>query len=121
LRNHLDDHQAEFLRFLLQPGVPATNNHAERMLRPAVISRKVGGCNKALLGALVHEVLAGLLVSVRQQGKRFLDLALRLWRSADAEAIDLGSLPDAAGKPSARVDVPGTGTEGVPVAYVPSG
>ena len=36
------------------PGLEPTNNLAERMLRPAVITRKVGGCNKTLWGALVH-------------------------------------------------------------------
>jgi len=43
LRQHLLDHHDEFLRFLLEPGVPATNNHGERMIRPAVIIRKVHG------------------------------------------------------------------------------
>jgi hypothetical protein len=43
--------------------VPPTNNHAEQMLRPAVITRKVGGCNKNLLGALLHSILASLMVS----------------------------------------------------------
>jgi len=37
--------------FLHDPEVPPTNNHAELMLRPAVITRKVGGCNKTLLGS----------------------------------------------------------------------
>ena len=93
LREHLWGHHDEFVRFLFQPGVPATNNHAERMIRPAVISRKVGGCNKTLLGACVHGILASLMVSLHQQGKRFVDLALRLWREADVGAIDLGSIP----------------------------
>jgi transposase len=87
LRRHLFDHDQEFQRSLFEPGVPGTNNHAERMLRPAVIARKVGGCNKTLLGACVHGVLASLMASVRQQGKRFLELALRLWRMPEAEAL----------------------------------
>jgi hypothetical protein len=33
------------------------------MLRPAVITRKVGGCNKTLLGALVHSVLTSVMVT----------------------------------------------------------
>src|SRR5262245_38218654 len=80
VKRHLFDRASEFQRFLFEPGVPATNNHAERMVRPAVISRKTGGCNKTLLGACVHAVLASLMASVHQQGKRFIDLALLLWR-----------------------------------------
>ena len=63
LLNHIMNHFDEWLLFLREPQVPATNNHAERMLRPAVITRKVGGCNKTLLGALVHSILASLMVT----------------------------------------------------------
>jgi hypothetical protein len=116
LRKHLLDHHDEFMRFLLEPGVPATNNHAERMIRPAVPVRKTGGCNKTLMGACVHGVLASLMVSVHQQGKRFVDLALRLWREADVGAIDLDTLPAAPPRPAPVPDPP------LPVvAFVPSG
>ena len=79
--------------FLHDPAVPPTNNHAEQLLRPAVVTRKVGGCNKTLWGALVHGVLASLLVTCKRQGRRFLDLARRLWQSGDPPAIPLAGLP----------------------------
>src|SRR4029079_1377958 len=47
---HMMNHFDEWLRFLEEKAVPPTNNHAERMLRPAVITRKVGGCNKTQTG-----------------------------------------------------------------------
>jgi transposase len=94
LARHVAAHREEWLRFLYDPAVPATNNHAERMLRPAVICRKIGGCNKSLLGALVHGVLASLAVSCQQQGKRFMDLATSLFRSPVPQAIPLDRLPD---------------------------
>jgi transposase len=93
LDNHIRAHRGEWLVFLHDAEVPSTNNHAEQMLRPAVITRKVGGCNKTLWGALVHGVLASLMVSCKRQGKRFLDLARRLWQSSDQQAIDLEALP----------------------------
>jgi transposase len=93
LDNHIRAHRGEWLVFLHDAEVPPTNNHAEQMLRPAVITRKVGGCNKTLLGALVHSVLASIMVSCKRQGKRFLDLARRLWQSSDPPAIDLEALP----------------------------
>jgi transposase len=39
------------LRFLEQPAVEPTNNRVERMLRPAVIARKVSQCSKTWAGA----------------------------------------------------------------------
>jgi transposase len=94
LDQHIREHRGEWLAFLHDPEVPPTNNHAEQMLRPAVITRKVGGCNKNLLGALVHSILSSIMVSCHRRGKRFLDLARRLWQSGDPQAIPLDSLPD---------------------------
>ena len=63
------------------------------MIRPAVILRKLGGCNKTPAGAKVHSVLASLIVSCRQQGKRFLDLAGQLFHARARIAIPLAALP----------------------------
>jgi hypothetical protein len=86
---HIRNHRGEWLIFLHDPEVPPTNNHAERMLRPAVITRKVGGCNKTLLGALVHRILASIMATCKQQGQRFLELARQLWSAGRPQAIPL--------------------------------
>lgn len=96
LFHHMFNHYEQWLLFLRESEVPATNNHAERMLRPAVITRKVGGCNKTLLGALVHSILASLMVTCRQQGQRFLDLARQLWASGQPQTIPLLPQPQPA-------------------------
>src|SRR5262249_57736691 len=57
LDQHIRDHRGEWLVFLHDSAVPPTNNHAEQMLRPAVITRKIGGFNKNPLGALVDSNL----------------------------------------------------------------
>lgn len=93
LAAHVDKNQVELLWFLHDPDVPPTNNHGERQIRPAVIARKLGGCNKTLKGALTHEVLASLMATCKQRGKRFLDLALRLFRPRKPQPIDLETLP----------------------------
>jgi transposase len=93
LDNHLRAHRGEWLVFLHDPEVPPTNNHAEQMLRPAVITRRVGGCNQTLWGALAHGTLASVMESCQRQGKRFLDLARRLGQSSDPLAIDLEGRP----------------------------
>jgi hypothetical protein len=43
--------RGDLLRFLEQPEVEPTNNRVERMLRPAVIARKVSQCSKTWPGA----------------------------------------------------------------------
>jgi len=93
---HVRAHRGEWLVFLHDPEVPPTNNHAEQMLRPAVITRKVGGCNKNLLGALVHSILSSVMVTCHRQGKRFLDLARQLWQTTDPQAIPVATLPQPA-------------------------
>jgi transposase len=54
--------------FLTTERSEATNNRAERALRPAVISRKTGACNKTPDGAQTHAVLASIGVTAKQQG-----------------------------------------------------
>lgn len=93
LANHLVNHHDEWLVFLHDAEVPPTNNHAERMLRPAVITRKVGGCNKTLWGTLVHSTLASIIVTCKQQGQKFLTLARKLWGSTEPLAIPLVESP----------------------------
>jgi transposase len=61
--------------FLDAPGVDATNNLAERQLRPAVIRRKLSCGNKTRRGARTFEVLASLAATCRQRGQDFLHLA----------------------------------------------
>lgn len=94
LHRYLCNHILEWLVFLHEAEVPPTNNHAERMLRPAVITRKVGGCNKSLWGGLVHSVLASIMVTCKQQGQKFLDLARRLWQGGEPQAIPVVPPPE---------------------------
>ncbi len=89
LDQHIRHHRAEWFVFLHHPEVPPTNNHAEQMLRPAVITRKVGGCNKTLRGALVHSILASVMVTCKRAGQKFLALARRLWQSEEPQAQPL--------------------------------
>ena len=93
LAKHMTKHLHEWFTFLRLEGVPATNNHAERQLRPSVVVRKTNGCHKTLAGALKHAVLMSLIVSCEQHNRRFLDVALKLWRERDPGAVPLESLP----------------------------
>ena len=78
----LRKHREHLLRFLYVDGLDATNNQAERMLRPAVITRKTGGCNRTVGGAEAHSILASVLTTCRQQGFSILDSLVKIQRNA---------------------------------------
>ncbi|WP_152624669.1 IS66 family transposase [Leptolyngbya iicbica] len=73
LRQRLAKQQDHLLTFLDYPEVNATNNHAERQLRPAVISRKLSCGNKTLSGATTWSVLASLAATCQQRGDSFIE------------------------------------------------
>ena len=75
--------------FLYDPQVPATNNHAERMIRPAVILRNTTGCHRSSSDAEVHESLSSLIVTCRQQGQSSLEVMRQLLVNPRAEPADL--------------------------------
>jgi hypothetical protein len=74
VRRRLFKQRDHLFTFLDHESVPATNNLAERQLRPAVIARKVSCGNKTQAGARVWEVLASLAATCRQRGESFLKL-----------------------------------------------
>jgi transposase len=79
--------------FLHHPAVEATNNLAERQLRPAVISRKLSYGNATERGARTLEVLGSLAVTCRQRGLSFIALI--------ANRAKLGSVPGGLSPPAA--------------------
>ena len=77
----LRQHREHLLRCLYVDGLDATNNQAERMLRPAVITRKTGGCNRTQGGAQTHSILASVLTTCRQHGFSILDALVKIQRN----------------------------------------
>lgn len=77
LRRRLLKQRDHLFTFLEHPDVPATNNLAERQLRPAVIARKLSCGNKTPAGAHTWEVLASVSATCTQRGESFLDLVTR--------------------------------------------
>lgn len=74
----LRKHRKHLLRFLYVDELEPTNNLAERMLRPAVITRKTNGCNRNRSGASTHAILASVLVTCRQHAIPILDYLVQL-------------------------------------------
>lgn len=65
LSKRLLKYYREILTFLDVPGLPFDNNHAERMIRPNVIFRKISFQNMSEKGAHAHEVLMSILQTLR--------------------------------------------------------
>lgn len=64
--------------FLTAEEAEPTNNRAERAIRPAVIARKMGGCNENTYGAETHSILASILTTARQRGVESLSYLRKL-------------------------------------------
>jgi transposase len=58
--------RGNLLRFLCQDGIEATNNRAERELRPAVIARKVSHCSRNERGARAFEAFTSVIQTLRK-------------------------------------------------------
>lgn len=63
LLNQIGRHhdRGNVLRFLEDPRIEPTNNRAERVLRPAVIARKVSQCSKNASGAHAHAAFTSVI------------------------------------------------------------
>ncbi len=69
----LRDNRDGVLRFTRDPAVPATNNEAERALRPLKVRQKISGSFRSAEGARNHAVLRTVLDTARKQGWNLLE------------------------------------------------
>jgi transposase len=85
----LTKQRRHLLTFLYVDEVDATNNIAERRIRPAVIVRKISAGNRSDAGSETHEVLTSIIQTCRQQGCDFLDVATELLRHPQPHGLNL--------------------------------
>jgi len=90
--NRLRKHRPHLLRFLYVDSLEPTNNQAERMLRPAVITRKTNGCNRTKSGADTHAILSSVLVTARQHSIPILNYLVQLQRFGETPSPLLSAL-----------------------------
>ena len=81
------------LTFLYHDPVAPTNNAAERELRPAVVVRKTGGCNRTAAGAHAHAILASVLRTCQKQGFDPVEVLKHLLHHAETLIFDLVAQP----------------------------
>lgn len=99
----LRKHRPHLLRFLYVNELDATNNLAERMLRPAVITRKTNGCNRSKPGAAAHAILSSVLVTCRQHSIPILDYLVELQRFGGNPVSLVTTLPLQVDPPSVPI------------------
>jgi hypothetical protein len=105
LAKHLWRERPYLFTFLYCPGLDATNNRAERALRPLVVARKNWGGNRTEKGARTQAVLSSILSSAQQQGKNPLEVLIELLVSKDKDKI-LALVPPRRGAPSNSSSAP---------------
>jgi transposase len=89
---HLVNERDHLLTFLRVPGLEATNWPAEQAIRPAVIARKLSGCNRTDRGASAQERITSVARTARQQNRDVFDLFARVFRAS--EPLDLALVPE---------------------------
>lgn len=89
----LRKHRASVLGFLDHDLVDATNNLAEREIRPAVIARKVSAGNRTWTGAESHAVLASVLRTRCRQGRPILEGLSDLLRHGPGLVLEFDHVP----------------------------
>ena len=89
LAKHLRHEEPWLFTFLHCPGIEATNNAAERALRPAVVARKTWGGNRTENGAKTQQILISILTTCHQQGKDSFDRIAKLFFSPTPIVLDL--------------------------------
>ena len=94
LRRHCDS----LFTFLDHPAVPYENNHAERMIRPAVIIRKNSQSNRSDKGATTQAILMSIFRTLKLRGQdpvRTVADALRTYTSTgQLPALPVQSVAD---------------------------
>jgi len=89
LAKHLRHEQPWLFTFLHCPGLDATNNAAERALRPFVIARKVWGGNRTWKGAQTQHILGSILRTCWQQRQDPFPRIVALLRSPTPLILDI--------------------------------
>ena len=89
LAKHLRHEQSWLFTFLRCPGLDATNNAAEREMRPAVIMRKTWGGNRTGDGAEAQKMLMSVLRTCYRQGKDTFERIVQLLHSPVPIVLDI--------------------------------
>jgi len=71
IQTRITNQNTNLINALLHEHAPLTNNHAERMIRPMVITRKISGGSRSDKGAATHSVNMSVIQTLSLKGKDF--------------------------------------------------
>jgi len=71
VQTRIANQKTNLITALLHENAPLTNNHAERMIRPMVITRKISGGSRSGKGAATHAVNMSVIQTLVLKGKDF--------------------------------------------------
>jgi transposase len=89
LAKHLDHESPYLFTFLHCRGIEATNNRAERAIRPAVMARHLCGGSRTGNGARIQQNLTSVLQTCHKQAKDSFVMLVDLWRNPRAKVLEL--------------------------------
>lgn len=72
VQTRLKNQHVNLLTAVLHEDVPLTNNHAERQIRPMVVTRKISGGSRSVQGAATHAVNMSVMQTIALKGKPIL-------------------------------------------------
>ena len=68
VQTRIKNQHVNLLTAVLHEDVPLTNNHAERQIRPMVVTRKISGGSRSAQGAATHAVNMSVLQTISLKG-----------------------------------------------------
>lgn len=71
IQTRIAHQRTNLITALLYENVPLTNNHAERMIRPMVITRKISGGSRSNKGAATHAVNMTIMQTIALKQRNF--------------------------------------------------
>jgi transposase/uncharacterized coiled-coil protein SlyX len=71
IQTRITNQRTNLITAILHANVPLTNNHAERMIRPMVITRKISGGSRSIRGAATHALNMTIVQTLALKGKDF--------------------------------------------------
>jgi transposase-like protein len=69
VQTRITNQHANLLTAVLHEDVPLTNNHAERQIRPMVVTRKISGGSRSPQGAATHAVNMSVMQTISLKGR----------------------------------------------------
>jgi transposase len=87
IQTRISNQRENLLTAILHENIPMTNNHAERMIRTMVITRKISGGSRSDKGAATHGVNMSIMQTLALKGLSFRDEITKIIHGEDSRYV----------------------------------